>query len=190
MTQRIILVTALILILIGVTTARGQDGQDFEPQAEMQLLIGDCIYEIGQRNASDNTWASVSFTNPITVSGEKSLYDAAEISQQVTPVAGTHALWGNNIVLWPVLCGRSGPDPEREFRVSWTAPMYNEDGSITSDLAGFRLYCSGQDTITINDPSATEVFVPFAWQGSTCHMTAFDESGNESRESGQITLER
>jgi hypothetical protein len=75
--------------------------------------------------------------------------------------------------------------------LSWTAPTQNEDGSALTDLAGFNIYygkSSGSYSNTIRiDGSVTTTYVVENLSPDTYYFvaTAFNESGIESRYSGE-----
>jgi hypothetical protein len=75
--------------------------------------------------------------------------------------------------------------------LSWTAPTLNEDGSALTDLAGYRIYYGKSsrnysNTIQIDDPGMT-TYVVENLSPDTYYFaaTAFNESGVESRYSGE-----
>jgi len=77
--------------------------------------------------------------------------------------------------------------------LNWDAPTQNEDGSDLNDLAGFNIYY-GTDTddlsniAFVNNPSATSYQVDNLNAGTWYFkVTAFDVSGNESRDSGIVS---
>ena len=75
--------------------------------------------------------------------------------------------------------------------LSWTAPTQNEDGSALTDLAGYNIYygkSSGDYSNTIRiDGSVTTTYVVENLSPDTYYFvaTAFNESGVESRYSGE-----
>lgn len=77
--------------------------------------------------------------------------------------------------------------------LTWMAPDTNEDGSVLSDLAGFKVrYGTAQgsypNTIVIDDPTATSYLVENLSAGNYYFVTiAFDYSGNESELSNVAT---
>lgn len=86
------------------------------------------------------------------------------------------------------------PDPASgSVTLSWTAPTENEDGSVLTDLAGFRLYwgtTSGSypNSVTINDKDATTYVVDNLSSGTYEFVaTSFNTSGVESRFSAPAT---
>jgi hypothetical protein len=75
--------------------------------------------------------------------------------------------------------------------LSWSAPTLNEDGSALTDLAGYRIYYGKSsrnysNTIQIDDPGMT-TYVVENLSPDTYYFaaTAFNESGVESRYSGE-----
>ena len=83
--------------------------------------------------------------------------------------------------------GDTGPNT---LALSWAAPTTNEDGSILTDLAGYKLYygtTSGQysQVITLGTFSSAEI----GGLGSGTYyvvVTAYDIYGNESSFSNEI----
>ena len=74
--------------------------------------------------------------------------------------------------------------------LSWTAPITNEDGSVLTDLAGYKLYYGTQpgqysQVITVGDYTSAEI----GDLGSGTYyltVTAYDIYGNESVFSNEI----
>ena len=77
--------------------------------------------------------------------------------------------------------------------LSWTPPTENTDGSLLTDLAGFRIYYGTSPgnypyQITINDPGATSFVVGSLSQGNWYFVsTAFNLTGMESNYSNMAT---
>ena len=82
-----------------------------------------------------------------------------------------------------------------EATLSWTAPIYNEDGSLLTDLAGYYIYYNDDGTtvypnsIYIDDPLAVTYVVPNLTEGVTYYFvaTAVNIPGLESVYSGVAT---
>lgn len=77
--------------------------------------------------------------------------------------------------------------------LSWTPPTENEDGSVLTDLAGYRLYWGTTpgvytDSVTINNPSISTYLVENMTPGSYEFVaTSFNSSGVESTYSTPTT---
>ena len=76
--------------------------------------------------------------------------------------------------------------PSGGFTVMWDAPTTNTDGSLLTDLAGYRVYLGNQSgnyttTIDVNNPNQTSyVFDSLAPGTYFVAVRAFDTSGNNS----------
>ena len=74
--------------------------------------------------------------------------------------------------------------------LNWTAPITNEDGSVLTDLAGYKLYYGTQpgqysQVITVGDYTSAEIGdLGFGTYYLT--VTAYDIYGNESGFSNEI----
>ena len=86
-------------------------------------------------------------------------------------------------------------DMDVEISINWTAPLRNTDGTIITDLAGFRVFygtSSRQYSSDFPIASATQTSTVFNVlripSGSTVFvtMTALDRSGNESAYSNEV----
>ncbi len=76
--------------------------------------------------------------------------------------------------------------------LAWEAPQRNTDGTTLTDLAGYTLYYgteSGQysQSRPIHDPSQTQLELPVEPGTYYLAMSAYDQSGNESELSNEIT---
>jgi len=78
--------------------------------------------------------------------------------------------------------------------LSWTIPSTNEDGTPLTDLAGFTVYYgattrSYSHSSTIDNPGVTSLILDNLSYGRTYYfaITAFNESGNESDYSNEIS---
>ena len=74
--------------------------------------------------------------------------------------------------------------------LNWTAPITNEDGSVLTDLAGYKLYYGTQpgqysQVITVGDYTSAEIG---DLESGTYYLTvtAYDIYGNESNFSNEI----
>jgi hypothetical protein len=79
--------------------------------------------------------------------------------------------------------------------LSWTIPSTNEDGTPLTDLAGFRIYYGTvmgiySDPTVIYNPGISTLVIDNLSFGSTYFFvaTAFDETGNESEFSNEISI--
>jgi len=77
------------------------------------------------------------------------------------------------------------PNTTGTFRLSWTAPTKNTDGSPLTDLAGFRIYSSinGADQAQIKDLPASTTSVELSGYGPgtyTFALSALNAAGAES----------
>jgi hypothetical protein len=77
--------------------------------------------------------------------------------------------------------------------VSWAPPLENEDGSVLTDLAGYRIYYGSEpgqfsNSVTVNNPGITTYVVdnlaPQTWYFA---FTALNYEGTESDFSNRIT---
>ena len=79
--------------------------------------------------------------------------------------------------------------------LSWMPPTENADGSVLTDLVGYKVYygttIDSMNTIeTINNPAITVYIVENLHAGSWFFkVTAFDTAGNESDDSNTATKE-
>ncbi len=76
----------------------------------------------------------------------------------------------------------------------WSQPVLNEDGTVLTDLAGYKVYYGtrpGSYEIIVDVGNVTSYFVPDLMDGSTYYfsVTAYDRSGNESGFSQVLTLQ-
>ena len=77
------------------------------------------------------------------------------------------------------------------IRISWTAPTENVDGSILTDLVGYRIYYGAEsrtysDTVELMDPRATSYALDLSSGDYHVAMTAIDADGNESAYSNEV----
>jgi hypothetical protein len=86
------------------------------------------------------------------------------------------------------------PFGDASVTLSWTIPSTNEDGTPLTDLAGFTAYYgattgSYSHSTTIDNPGVTSLFLENFSYGHTYYfaITAFDESGNESEYSDEVS---
>lgn len=80
--------------------------------------------------------------------------------------------------------------PKPPHTLKWSAPTTNADGSELDDLAGFRIYCNGQEW-DIGDPAATTWPLDDSLQGPiSCDVAAMDTSGNVGNKGNQAKGER
>ena len=94
------------------------------------------------------------------------------------------------LLLWGLACGLA---PAAQVTLAWDAPTHNLDGSLLSDLAGYRIYHGvatgvyggGQDL-----GNATQTVLTGLVAGATnfVAVTAYNSVGIESSFSGEITL--
>lgn len=75
--------------------------------------------------------------------------------------------------------------------LAWQPPAENEDGSLLTDLSGYRIYYgsfsrSYDDTVVIEDSAVTQWNMELASGEYYIAMTAFDAEGNESAYSNEI----
>ena len=86
--------------------------------------------------------------------------------------------------------GYLSEDGVNSLMLSWNAPTTNEDGSILTDLAGFKLYYgtrSGQYSQVINVGDYTTAEIGDLGSGTYyLAITAYDTYGNESSFSNEI----
>ena len=81
-----------------------------------------------------------------------------------------------------------------DVELTWVAPTQNVDGSILSDLAGYKLYFgrvggSLTETREISDANATSYILRGMDPGDWLFMmTAVNDAGQESRFSGNATF--
>ena len=87
------------------------------------------------------------------------------------------------------------PIGDASVTLSWTIPSTNEDGTPLTDLAGFTVYYgsttgSYSNSTTIYNPGITSLILDNLSYGRTYYfaMTAFDESGNESEYSNEVSI--
>lgn len=82
----------------------------------------------------------------------------------------------------------------KDATLSWIAPTTNTDGSIVTDLAGFKVYCgksTGYYTITQDVGNVLEYKVSDTLPADGiyfCVATAYDSSGNESAYSNEVSF--
>lgn len=80
--------------------------------------------------------------------------------------------------------------PPNPTGLSWTAPTLNDDGTPLTDLAGFKVYC-GSGQWAVNDPTVTRWCIdPILTGEFSCVVTAYDATGNESRDSNVVAVTR
>ncbi len=128
-----------------------------------------------------------------------SSFDASTGRLHGTPVAADVGVYSNIVI--SVSDGQASDSlPAFEISVeaislgtatlSWTAPTHNEDGTLLTDLAGYRLYwgtTSGNypNSVTINNPTVTTYLVENLSPGTYEFVaTSFNAAGIESRYSG------
>ena len=75
--------------------------------------------------------------------------------------------------------------------IAWTAPVENVDGSMLTDLAGFRIYYGSSSRSYVNmvevaDPTATTTTLNLSSGDYHVAMTALDLEGNESSYSNEV----
>jgi fibronectin type 3 domain-containing protein len=79
-------------------------------------------------------------------------------------------------------------------QLTWRAPTHATDGSVLTDLAGFRVYrragMSNNDFVllaTITSPTQLSYTDSATYEGENCyHITAVDAAGNESDPSNVV----
>ena len=78
-----------------------------------------------------------------------------------------------------------GKPPGGTASLTWTAPTENEDGSLLTDLAGYRVYLDLSEPVVLAEVNGTYVIVDGLKSGlQIFKVTALDTSGNESVFSG------
>ena len=94
------------------------------------------------------------------------------------------------LLLWCLACGLA---PAAQVTLAWDAPTHNLDGSVLSDLAGYRIY-HGVATGTYGGGqdlgNATQTVLTGLVAGATnfVAVTAYNSVGIESSFSGEITV--
>lgn len=75
--------------------------------------------------------------------------------------------------------------------ISWVAPTENVDGTVLTDLAGYRIYYGTEsrgysDMVELMDPGATSHALNLSTGDYHVAMTAIDSDGNESAYSNEV----
>jgi hypothetical protein len=80
----------------------------------------------------------------------------------------------------------------RSASLSWEAPTQNVDGTLLTNLAGFRVHWGNAsrtytNTVTFNDPATLDYFVELSPNTYFFAVTAFASDGGESAFSGEVS---
>lgn len=96
------------------------------------------------------------------------------------------------LILLPLVITAAPTPPKTEF--FWTAPTVNVDGTVLTDLAGFKIYCgstTGNYTLVqdISNPLQTSHPLSILADGDWyCAMTAYDTALQEGPYSNEINF--
>lgn len=81
-----------------------------------------------------------------------------------------------------------------DFNLIWDAPTTNEDGTLLTDLAGYKVYWSStsgnynsDDSVGVSAPTQTATISLQESQTWYFVVTALDDSGNESEYSDEVS---
>ena len=80
----------------------------------------------------------------------------------------------------------------RQAKLSWVAPSQNVDGSVLTDLAGFRVHWGDSSrgytaSRSVNNPAFTELTLDLTPGTYFFSVTAVDADGNESGFSNEVS---
>jgi hypothetical protein len=161
-----------------------------EPVSEPSVTFSTDQREVRVDELATLSWSSTD-ADSCQASGDWSGQKAVAGSQQIGPFDGAST--------FTLTC--SGPggsalamlqiDRIGSVQLSWLAPSENVDGSSLTDLAGYRIYFGSssrtyQDSIVVNDKSATSHEFEAKSGEYYVSMSAVDTEGNESAFSNEV----